>query len=457
MSVVPVMATPVVEQEEIGSEYPSVWAMDTVMEGQNYGIYPLTWHDNFRAKITKAQITELQQGIGNKISSITGVKLLGNSVKAVIKDNTRGEVLKQLFWEIKQFAYPKDLGLEDIDAITFMKKNKIISGDTKDLGLNRACTIEEAIVFGTRIIDWLYDELDAGTKGYFWKVDGGKNDVYLLGSIHAADSRLYPFDKEILTAYDKADVVGFEINELDEEDYYKFVALTVYNDGTSLKDHISAELYDLLVSNQEELGLTEDQMNKLKVWYLSNYISTLTLDDTREVEESQEAVDYGVDNYFFYKAYYDDKEIYGLESYELQAKVFDSFSDELQEYLLVENLYNLFYAEELNESFDEEEMAELEAMSEQWLTLMKKGDIEGFKVYYGMGDYVGDEELAKEYIEKLITNRDAKMAEKIEGCLESDSGNTYFIIVGAAHYISATNNGVIDQLREKGYTVTQIK
>lgn len=455
MSVVPTMGATV--NVEVSAEYPSVWAMDTVMEGQNYGIYPLTWHDDFRAKITKAQIAELQRGIGNKISSITGVMLLGNSVKAVIKDNTRGEVLKQLFWEIKQFAYPKDLGLEGIDAITFMKKNKIISGDAKDLGLNRACTIEEAIVFGTRIIDWLYDELDAGTKGYFWKVDGGKNDVYLLGSIHAADSRLYPFDKEVLEAYDKADVVGFEINELDEEDYNKFANLAVYSDGTLLKDHISKELYDVLVSCQEEIGLTEDQMNKLKVWYLSNYISTLSLEDSREVEEAQEAVDYGVDSYFFYKAYYDDKEIYGLESYELQAQVFDSFSDELQEYLLVENLYSLLYSPDISESFNQEELAELEEMSNQWLTLMKTGDVEGFKVYYGMGDDIGDDDLSQEYLEKLITNRDKKMAEKIEGCLESDSGDTYFIIVGAAHYISATNNGVIDQLREKGYTVIQIK
>lgn len=297
--------------------------------------------------------------------------------------------------------------------------------------------------------------MDAGSKGYFWKVEGGKNDVYLFGSIHAADVRLYPFAQEILEAYDTADVIGFEIDTSDEADYNKFANLALYDDGSSLKDHVSEETYDLLLSCKEAIGLTETQLNKFKVWYLSNYVSTLSLSDIREVEESQEAVEYGIDNYFFYKAYYDDKEIYPLESYEIQAKMFDSFSDELQEYLLLGNLYNLLYSEDSSEALSEEE---IKAMNDQWLTLMKAGDIEGFKVYYDTSNVdLGNEVLTKEYIDKLLTNRDAKMAEKIEGCLNNETGNTYFIIVGAAHYISARDNSVIDQLKAKGYTVTQIK
>lgn len=450
MCVAPVMA-----QEQVSNDYPSAWAMEAVMEGQNYGIYPLTWHENFKAKITKAQIATLKKGISEKIQSISGVKLKENAIDEQVKGNTRGEVLRGLFLVLKNYEYPVDLGLDEIDAIEFMQKNNILSGNTKDFKLNRVCTIEEAIVFGTRITDWVYNQLDAGSKGYFWKVEGGKNDVYLFGSIHAADARLYPFTQEILEAYDTADVIGFEIDTSDEADYNKFANLALYDDGSSLKDHVSEETYDLLLSCKEAIGLTETQLNKFKVWYLSNYVSTLSLSDIREVEESQEAVEYGIDNYFFYKAYYDDKEIYPLESYEIQAKMFDSFSDELQEYLLLGNLYNLLYSEDSSEALSEEE---IKAMNDQWLTLMKAGDIEGFKVYYDTSNVdLGNEVLTKEYIDKLLTNRDAKMAEKIEGCLNNETGNTYFIIVGAAHYISARDNSVIDQLKAKGYTVTQIK
>ena len=71
--------------------------------------------------------------------------------------------------------------------------------------------------------------------------------------------------------------------------------------------------------------------------------------------------------------------------------------------------------------------------------------------------YLGDVDLTSEYRDKLLTQRDNKMAEKIKGYLQDESGKTYLIIVGAGHYISPTYNGVVDQLEKSGYTITQIK
>lgn len=460
LSITPLMAeevaTPNVMSKEDTKGYPSEWAVDTIMEGQNYGIYPLDWHDDFKAQMSKEQIQELRNGIIGKIGDIKDTQYIGSYDEAVIKNNTKAEVLKQLFSGLKEYAYPKELGLENIDAISFMKKHGIIDQKTSNEALKRPCTVEEGILLGTRLIDWLYEELDATTKGYFWKVEGGKNEVYLLGSVHAADARLYPFSKKVLEAYDKADVVGFEIDESDEADYEKFVDKVVYKDGTTLKDHISKASYELLLQYSDLLDLTEEEMSRLKVWYLSNYISSLNSDGIYIDDESQEPADYGVDNYFFSKAQFDGKEIYGLESYELQANMFDSFSDDLQETLLLQDLVSYLYAPDYSD-WTYEDFWELDKMSSQWLTLMKDGDTEGFKQYYSQDDGIRDKELAAEYTQKLITNRDKKMAEKIESCLKSDEKNTYFIIVGAAHYISHTNNGVIDQLKQKGYNVTQIK
>ena len=112
MCVAPVMA-----QEQVSNDYPSAWAMEAVMEGQNYGIYPLTWHENFKAKITKAQIATLKKGISEKIQSISGVKLKENAIDEQVKGNTRGEVLRGLFLVLKNYEYPVDLGLHEIDAI----------------------------------------------------------------------------------------------------------------------------------------------------------------------------------------------------------------------------------------------------------------------------------------------------------------------------------------------------
>ncbi|WP_054742217.1 TraB/GumN family protein [Cellulosilyticum ruminicola] len=448
-------ATNVIPQEE-SDDYPSVWAVDIVMEGQNYGIYPLGWHDNFKIKMSKEQIEELQLGVETRISQIPGVRLKDGNTDSVIKGATKGEVIKQLFGVIKQFAYPKELGLNKVDAVTFMKAHGIIDSKTSKIALKNPCTVEEGIVLGTRLVDWLYEEFDASTKGYFWKVDGGKSEVYLLGSVHAADSRLYPFSKKVLDAYNKADVVGFEIDESNEADYDKFIKAIRYTDGTSLKDHVSKATYELLLSYSDLFDLTEEEMSQLKVWYLSSYISSYSTDDTMQLDKSEGSSDYGVDNYFFTKAHFDDKKIYGLESYELQAGMFDSFSDDLQETVLLQSLGSFLYSPSYSD-WDEDDLWELEKSSSEWLTLIKNGDIEGFKKYYSQDDGIKDKELSAEYTQKLLTNRDKGMVEKIEKCLKDDQKNTYFIIVGAAHYISHTNSGVIDQLKQKGYNVTQIK
>jgi uncharacterized protein YbaP (TraB family) len=62
---------------------------------------------------------------------------------------------------------------------------------------------------------------------------------------------------------------------------------------------------------------------------------------------------------------------------------------------------------------------------------------------------------AKEYDEKFLIQRDDAMADYIDNLLKSEGNNTYFVIVGAAHYIS--DYSVIDRLEDKGYEITQIK
>ena len=365
MSITPVMA------ESIQVD-PSDWAIDTIIEGQNYGIYPLDWHKNFNANITKENIHTLREGVSAKILSVEGVSLKKDAQLLQVTSTTKEEVLKQLFGVLMQFNYPVDMGFANTEAISFVEQQGII--DNK-LNLNKTCTIEEAIVYSTKLVDYVYNKLNAGTKGYLFKVDGGKNKVYLLGSVHVADSRVYPFNEKVLEVYKQADVVGFEIDIVDSQDYQKFIQLTRYSDGSCLKDHVSKETYELVVECGKEIGLSEVNVNKLKPWYLSNYISTQSVQGSRQVETAEEAIDYGIDNYFYYKAYGDGKEIVGLESYELQAKMFDSFSDELQEYLLLESIYGFVY-----NTFYTEEIEEAEETNVSWVDLIKDGDIEGLEL-----------------------------------------------------------------------------
>jgi len=63
--------------------------------------------------------------------------------------------------------------------------------------------------------------------------------------------------------------------------------------------------------------------------------------------------------------------------------------------------------------------------------------------------------LLEEYYYKVFTERDRKMAEKIDRFLKGEGNTTYFVVVGSGHYIS--DYSVIDILKEKGYEINQIK
>jgi len=47
------------------------------------------------------------------------------------------------------------------------------------------------------------------------------------------------------------------------------------------------------------------------------------------------------------------------------------------------------------------------------------------------------------------------MADNIESLLKTEGSSTYFVVVGAAHYIG--DNSVINILEDKGYVITRMK
>jgi uncharacterized protein YbaP (TraB family) len=56
-----------------------------------------------------------------------------------------------------------------------------------------------------------------GGKHFFWKVSDDNSSVWLLGSVHFADSTFYPLDAVIDSAFEKADELAVEINLSDDD------------------------------------------------------------------------------------------------------------------------------------------------------------------------------------------------------------------------------------------------
>ncbi|GGA65551.1 TraB/GumN family protein [Ornithinibacillus halotolerans] len=272
-----------------------------------------------------------------------------------------------------------------------------------------------------------------GPGGFLWKVENGNTTVYLQGTIHIATEEFYPLNQKIEAAYAEADVIVPEIdfNNLNMlEMQATYLDFGMYQDGTTIRDHISEELYERLANTYEELGYSIEMFATYKPWFHSTLIQNLMTEQLGYID--------GVDFYFLNRAEQDQKQVIGLETVEDQLSIFSDTSAEFQIAMLEESL---IYIDELEQQMEEMFSLYLEGDAEKLLTYLLEEDAEP-----------SPEEQA--YMEALNDNRNYKMAEQIAQFLEEDSGDTYFVIVGSLHLLMEPHIRSI--LEQEGYEIEKV-
>ncbi|MDR9748575.1 TraB/GumN family protein [Paenibacillus taichungensis] len=277
------------------------------------------------------------------------------------------------------------------------------------------------------------EQQSEGSKGFLWKVENKGNTVYLLGTMHVVDKTIYPLRPEIEDAFNAADYLGVEIDftKVVPDELAKLLTdVGNYNDGTTLKDHISAETYNKVTAFLKENGLPENSYDNYKAWYASQQMGNIIA----AKEELSEVM--GVDMYFMGKATNEKKPVIGLETFESQYEVFNNFSDSLQETLILQMLD----PDSLPSSTAEMAMDDI-------LKLWKTGDEKALL------EFVDTLHWNDEYFKGMQTDRNVEMAEKIQGYLNSDKKETYMIAIGASHYVG--DSSVVTMLEKQGFKVVK--
>lgn len=174
-------------------------------------------------------------------------------------------------------------------------------------------------------------------QGFMWEVESNGNTVYLVGSMHIADDSFYPLRKEFEEAFAEADYLGVEIDiskAADEAQQKLVLDLGSYQEGTTLKDHISNETYTQLGEILKKNGMEPDALDTFKPWVVETTLSSL-----KSMKAGYEA-SAGIDLYFIQKAIERKLPVIELETYESQLGMFNNFSRELQEKTLKATLDN---------------------------------------------------------------------------------------------------------------------
>lgn len=279
-----------------------------------------------------------------------------------------------------------------------------------------------------------------------WEVKSDTATVYLVGSIHVARESTYPLQQVLLDAFADSDALAVEANIVDgmkdEELMAEMALMMMYTDGKTARDYLSDETEKLLDEYIAKNGIggmgkdseTAEYLYMFKPWVLQSLI------ENDLAIASGLISDLGIDMYFINEANKRNMEIIEVESLMFQYNMFESFSPELQEYLLKSSL----------ETDREEYKTNLLETLEAW----EKGDVAKLEELFFMQeeDLTAEEiKLVEQYSKALIVDRNIGMADKVEELLKGDKN--VFYVVGSGHYVGDV--GIIQLLTNRGYTVTK--
>ncbi len=269
-----------------------------------------------------------------------------------------------------------------------------------------------------------------GGRGFLWEVKHGDTTVDLVGSMHIADDSFYPLRKEYQQAFEKADYLGVEIDisNVSEAQQQQSLKLGMYQDGSTLRDHIAPATYTRLGKVLEQAGMKPDALDAFKPWMVELTLVNL------QAAQSGYAASAGVDLYFLKQAAERKLPVIELETFDSQLNMLNGFSSKLQE-------QNLNAA--LDSMGQHDQAITLKEMADMW----KSGNDEQLL------ELTNNMAPDPEYRQAMLTDRNIGMADKIDQYLQQGGGKHYFIVVGAAHYLG--QDGIIQLLENKGYTITR--
>ena len=275
--------------------------------------------------------------------------------------------------------------------------------------------------------------LSAGElSNFFWQVEKGDVEVSLCGSVHLMKPEVYPLREEIEQAFENADalVLEFDINQIDLTKLQELISSQgLFQGEESLEDVLAAEYYAKLGKELAEYRYQIESVKNQKPWYMTMTLSSLRVSELGYTAEG------GTDLYFAQRAQ-GQKEILQLETAEAQFELLSSMPDSLQ-------------IEYLQEVIDQRE--EFNQQTEELMQSWIDGDEE--TMYRLMNEELkGKPELA-DYYDKIFTERNIVMTDKIEKYLEGETEKKYFVVAGSGHFLG--EDGIVSLLRERGYTVTR--
>lgn len=253
--------------------------------------------------------------------------------------------------------------------------------------------------------------------------NGLETPSYVFGTIHVMCPEDLSFSPELEAAISQSRQLVFELDFDDPALMTELQAGLMLEEGQTLKSFYSEDEYAMIDAyTSKAFGQSADQLGTMKPFFLMSMLYPQYLGCTPASMEME----------LMNRADLSTTEIMGIETVKEQLDAIDALSLEAQAEMLLESI----------EEFEEQRDNLLEMVA-----IYKSGDAE--KLYAvsseEFGEYEGFDEI-------MLAGRNRKWIDRMENMMEA---KPTFFGVGAAHL--GGDEGVINLLRNAGYTVTPVR
>ena len=265
-------------------------------------------------------------------------------------------------------------------------------------------------------------------KALMWKVTSPTTTLYLVGSIHLADTSVYPLPQPVEDAFSASPVLVVEVDmtKVDEATSKSMMQdKAMYGAGATLSQHITKPTSDALDVYCNEQGVPRATFEQMKPWMAAILVSILPMMKTGSDPNL------GIDKHFM-DAVKPPQRIEQLETLDFQLDVLGSGTEAEQDQFLADSLKQ---SPRIIEFRDRMEAAFFEGDAEALLKLMDETK-------------TGSEALNK----RMIDDRNVAMEAKLEKYLKGKE--QVFVVVGAAHLVGP--KGIAQLLNDHGFKVERM-
>jgi len=259
-----------------------------------------------------------------------------------------------------------------------------------------------------------------------WRVTSQQGSTaYVLGSMHMGTKDL-SLDNCVRRIFQESKVLVTEVDMdklLNPLTALSMLGRMMLPEGKTLDQVISPVTYAELTRYAQGLGLSMENLRKMKPWAVCTTLGTTKLKQSGFSEKD------GIDYQVLLAAKEMQKTHKGLEAINDQIDILDRMSPAEQEKMLQEGLKEL-----------DSGVVQMAAMVQAW----KSGDVSVFEK-----KALPSLQKNPETYRRLIVERNQNWVRPVEECLQKNED--CFIVVGATHLVGA--DGLPELLRKKGYTV----